>query len=336
MVYTQKPLSELVQEALSPNPNLRHVLTADMFTPDLLDQLYQRAEQLGYDVLHARRNRRIGNILQGSTMHCLFEKESTRTFMSFKMAGKHLGMSVEGTQGMTYSSEAKGESREDTFSSLSAYLPSVFVYRSAKEGAVADAAKSASVPIINGGDGSGEHPTQALLDVFTILQEVGRLNNLRIAIIGDLWNSRVARSDAILLSKFSGNHFDFISPEEFRMRDDILRLLSANGTSYDVHRSMHPTISGADIVMILRLQIERATPEQIQLVTTRPDVIERYSLRLEDAEEMRPEARIIHPLPRVDELSVDIDPNPRAAYKRQMMYGMFVRMALIEWVLGAD
>ncbi len=348
MVYARTPLPQLVSRALKPNPLLRHVITADMFTPDLIDQLFQRSLEMGYSVHHDARNRRLGNILRGRIMYRLFAAESTRTYESFGMAGAHMGMTVFGTQGVTFSSEsksgealsgtseAKGETRLDTFSSLSAFMPSLFIYRSKNIGDVAAAALTASVPIINGGDGSGEHPSQALLDLFTIQQEVGRLDNLRIAIIGDSWNSRVARSDAILLNKFPGNHIDFISPPEFRMRDDILTILRESGTSYEIHDRKFPAVSEANIVMVLRMQKERATQEQIALVTNHPEVIARYRFGPSDAAAMRPDGRILHPLPRVDELSVELDTDPKAAYMRQMHYGMLVRMALTEWVLNEE
>jgi aspartate carbamoyltransferase catalytic subunit len=196
------------------------------------------------------------------------------------------------------------------------------------------AAAVSNVPIINAGDGSGEHPTQALLDLYTIRQELGRIQDLHIVMGGDLWNGRTVRSLARLASKYPGNHFTFIAPKTFEMQPDIKAALVKANVSYQETTEVGPALKDADVVYWTRVQKERLTEKQRSYLSSDPDVHERYTLTPKEVSTMRPHARLLHPLPRVGEITTDVDADPRAAYIRQMYYGMIVRMALIEWTLG--
>ncbi len=320
---------------MSALPNApRHVLSADQFTPEIIDVLFKHADATKTNVEHERRANRIGKTLSGHILYRLFYKESTRTYESFGFAATHLGMAVLGTQSVQFSSVAKGETLEDTISTINSYLPSVIVLRSENAGDAAKAAAVSKVPIINAGDGSGEHPSQSLLDLYTIRQEIGRITDLHIVFGGDLWNGRTVRSLTKLASKFPGNHFTFVSPPTFQMQDDIKAELDAKGIKYSETTELSPALAEADVVYWTRIQKERLTPDQKTYLEKHPDIHEKYVIGREQINMMKPDARLLHPLPRVGEILSEVDSDPRAAYIRQMYYGMIVRMSLIEWTLG--
>jgi aspartate carbamoyltransferase catalytic subunit len=315
-------------------PSTRHVLSADQFEPDFIKLLFEHADATKQNVEHERRFHRLGTTLAGHILYRLFYKESTRTYESFGFAATHLGMAVLGTQSVQFSSVAKGETLEDTIRTICSYLPSIIVLRSANAGDADLAAAASSVPIINAGDGSGEHPTQALLDLYTMRQELGRITDLHILMGGDLWNGRTVRSLAKLAAKFPGNRFTFVSPPTFEMQPDIKQVLDKAGVKYAEAPDVHAALPQADIVYWTRVQKERLTDTQKDYLEAHPDTHERYTLGLPEAKLMKPGARLMHPLPRVGEIKTEVDADPRAAYIRQMYYGMVVRMALIEWTLG--
>jgi aspartate carbamoyltransferase catalytic subunit len=315
-------------------PKPRHILTADQFDPQFIGTLFEYADSTKRNVEHERRHHRIGNSLAGHILYRLFYKESTRTYESFGFAATHLGMSVLGTQSVEFSSVAKGETLEDTIRTINCYLPSVIVLRSANVGDADRAAAVSNVPIINAGDGSGEHPTQALLDLYTILQETGRIQDLHIVMGGDLWNGRTVRSLTKLAAKFPGNHFTFVSPPTFEMQPDIKQVLDQAGVHYDETTETKDALSQADIVYWTRVQKERLTAAQKAYLTAHPGTHDRYTIGTPEMKLMKPGTRLMHPLPRVGEIKTEVDADPRAAYIRQMYYGMIIRMALIEWTLG--
>jgi aspartate carbamoyltransferase catalytic subunit len=318
----------------TPTTAPRHVLSADQFDPATIKRLFDHADVQRANVEHERRHHRIGNTLAGHILYRLFYKESTRTYESFGFAATHLGMAVLGTQSVQFSSVAKGESLEDTIRTINCYLPSIIVLRSEHVGDAARAATVSHVPIINAGDGSGEHPTQALLDLYTIQQELGRVTDLHLVVGGDLWNGRTARSLVKLVAKFPGNRFTFVAPPTFEMQPDIKKLLDKANITYTETTNPHAALAEADIVYWTRIQKERLTPEQQAHLETHPETHEQYALGLPEIALMKPNARLLHPLPRVGEIKPEVDTDPRAAYIRQMYYGMIVRMALIEWTLG--
>jgi aspartate carbamoyltransferase catalytic subunit len=312
----------------------RHTLSSDQFDPDFVHKLFAHADSTKANVEHERRHNRIGTTLSGHILYRLFYKESTRTYESFGFAATHLGMSVLGTQSVEFSSVAKGETLEDTIRVINCYLPSIIVLRSANVGDADRAAAVSDVPIINAGDGSGEHPTQALLDLYTIQQELGRITGLHIVMGGDLWNGRTVRSLTKLAAKFPGNHFTFVSPPTFEMQPDIKAVLDKAGIKYTETHEVTPALAKADVVYWTRVQKERLNDAQKDYLEKHPETHQDYTLGMKQVSRMKPDARLLHPLPRVGEILTEVDSDPRAAYFRQMYYGMIIRMALIEWTVG--
>ncbi len=312
----------------------RHILSADQFDPEFIERLFARADSLKKDVEHNRRAHRLGNTLTGHILYRLFFKESTRTYESFGFAAAHLGMNVLGTQSVQFSSVAKGESLEDTIKTINCYLPSIIVMRSAQAGDAARAAAVSDAPIINAGDGSGEHPTQALLDLYTVRAEFGRMDNLHFVMGADPYHARVIRSLAVLMAKYPGNRFTFVSPAEFKLQDDIKQVLQKSGAHYEETDDLRSALKQADVVYWNRFQVERHNDNQKKYLEQHPEDFEKYSIGPKEIALLQKQARVLDPLPRVREIKTEIDSDPRAAYIRQMYYGMIVRMALIEWTLG--
>jgi aspartate carbamoyltransferase catalytic subunit len=312
----------------------RHTLSADQFDPDFIHKLFARADAIKTNVEHERRHNRIGTTLSGHILYRLFYKESTRTYESFGFAATHLGMSVLGTRDVKSTSITKGESLEDTIKTINCYLPSVIVMRSAQAGDAARAAAVSEAPVINAGDGSGEHPTQALLDLYTVREEIGRMDDIHFVMGVDPYHSRVIRSLALMAAKYPGNRFTFVSPREFRLEDDVKQALTKAGASFSETDDVAGALKSADIVCWNRFQLERHTPAQQKFIKENPDVIKEYSIGAKEIALLPKHARIIDPLPRVGEILTEVDSDPRAAYFRQMYYGMIIRMALIEWTVG--
>jgi aspartate carbamoyltransferase catalytic subunit len=227
-----------------------------------------------------------------------------------------------------FSSAIKGETLEDSIKVISSYAD-VIALRHYEQGAAARAAVVSSVPVLNAGDGAGQHPTQAILDLYTIQREVGRVAGIRVAMLGDLKHGRTVRSLCYLLAKYPGVHIDFVSPESLKIGDDITTYLTACGVSFAEHTSFEAIIDNVDVVYQTRIQKERFVTEADY---------ERYKgvyvLTVQNTTRMKPGAVIMHPLPRVDEIDPALDELPRAAYFRQVKYGLLIRMALLLEVCG--
>jgi aspartate carbamoyltransferase catalytic subunit len=311
-----------------------HILSADQFTTELIEKLFAYADDASAATTPEDRAARHGGRLAGHILYRLFYKESTRTYESFGFAASHLGMSVLGTQTVQFSSVSKGESLEDTIRTICSYLPSLIVFRSAAAGDAAKAAEASNVPVINAGDGSGEHPTQALLDLYTIKSELGKTSGLKITMGGDLANGRTVRSLVKLASKYPDNEFTFVAPPTFEMRNDITDELKAKKIIFHQTPDVVPALEGADIVYWTRVQKERITDEQAEYLKAHPDAEDAYSLGLAEVKHMPEGSKLMHPLPRVGEIKTEVDTDPRATYFKQMHYGLLVRMALIEYLLG--
>jgi aspartate carbamoyltransferase catalytic subunit len=227
----------------------------------------------------------------------------------------------------TNSSATKGESISDTIRVVSAYA-NVIAIRHYEEGAAEAASKISPVPIINAGDGSGEHPTQALADIYTIKKELGWLNGLRVALVGDLLYGRTIHSLLPMLSLYSGLTIDLISPSQLRLPLRYREYLTEKGIPFHEGEKLEGVIEQADVAYITRVQSERfASREEYDAVK---DV---YVIDAEMANRMKPEAIIMHALPRVNEISPDVDSNARAAYFRQAKNGLYIRMALLKYLL---
>jgi len=307
--------------ALSQSPTrLSHVVSSEQFDRPLLTALFERAAALE-GVRDDRLSRRI--------MASLFYEPSTRTRLSFESAMLRLGGRVLGTEAAhAFSSAIKGETLEDTIRMVSTYAD-VIVLRHDEMGAAARAARVASVPVINAGDGPGEHPTQALLDLFTIERELGRVDGVRVALCGDLRFGRTARSLALLLSLYPDVRLVFVAPDVVQVGGDILARLDERGIRYTLASQLDDVVSQVDVVYQTRVQKERFTdPHEFEQA--------RSAIRI-DATVMRrldPRAIVMHPLPRVDELATEVDSDPRAAYFRQAANGVAIRMALLELLLA--
>ena len=298
---------------------LGHVISSEQFDRPLLDRIFERASALA-----GVRDDRLAHRVMAS----LFYEPSTRTRLSFESAMLRLGGAVLGTEAAhTFSSAIKGETLEDTVRMVSTYAD-VIVLRHDQEGAAARAAAVASVPVVNAGDGPGEHPTQALLDLYTIERELGRVEGVRIAFCGDLRFGRTARSLALLLALYPGVEMTFVAPEVVQVRRDTLDRLDARGVVWRLADQLTDVLDGIDVVYQTRVQKERFTDAAEYEVA-------RTAIRI-DAALMRrlpASAIVMHPLPRVDEIAPEVDADPRAAYFRQAANGVAIRMALLEMLL---
>ena len=273
--------------------------------------------------------RRVGSfdLLKGKILASLFYEPSTRTSSSFTAAIERLGGSVIPISEVRYSSVSKGESLPDTIRTLECYAD-VIVLRHPETGSAALAAKYARKPIINAGDGIGEHPTQALLDIFTIQAELGRLDGLTVTMLGDMKYGRAVHSLARLLELFNVR-INYVSPEILRMPAEIIAELNAKGIEQHEYAALEPVLQETDVLYVTRVQKERFEDPEVY-----ESVKGSYVITPELMRGAKEEMIVMHPLPRVGEISMDFDDDPRAAYFRQMEYGLYVRMALLAMVLG--
>jgi aspartate carbamoyltransferase len=226
------------------------------------------------------------------------------------------------------SSVAKGESIADTAVTLGCYAD-VMVIRNPEVGSAAEAAAHAGIPVLNAGDGVGEHPTQALLDTFTMRQELGRLDGLTVTLLGDLKNGRTVHSLARLLTRFDDVKLNYVAPESLRMPQDVVDEVAAAGVDQSLHEQLDDVLAETDVLYVTRIQKERfADPADYEKVKGV------FVITPETLAHAKEHMIVMHPLPRVNEITVEVDDDPRAAYFRQMEYGMYVRMALLALVLG--
>jgi aspartate carbamoyltransferase catalytic subunit len=302
---------------------LRHVVESQQFSRTLLEELFARAEEI------KREPHRFMGRLAGQVMAALFYEPSTRTRLSFEAAMLRLGGQTMGTDNAReFSSAAKGETLEDTIRIVSGYAD-VIVLRHNEEGAARRAAAVSDVPVINAGDGPGQHPTQALLDLYTIRAELARIDGVRVALVGDLANGRTARSLAYLLSKFKDVRFWFVAPPQVAMRDDLKAHLDEHHVQWTETQDLDSVLPEVDVVYMTRIQKERfadpASYEEVKGV---------YRIDKEALSRMRKYAILMHPLPRVDEITPEVDGDPRSAYFRQARNGLHVRMALLDRLLS--
>lgn len=272
---------------------------------------------------------RIGtfDLLKGKILANLFYEPSTRTSSSFTSAMERLGGSVIPINEVRYSSVAKGESLPDTIRTLECYAD-VIVLRHPEVGASAMAAQYSRKPIINAGDGVGEHPTQALLDLFTIVSELGQVDGLTVTMLGDLKYGRTVHSLARLLSLYDVR-INYVSPEALRMPAEIIAELNEKGIPQEEFDTLEPVISHSDVLYVTRVQKERFDDQ-----SEYESVKGAYVITPQIMSQARDRMILMHPLPRVGEISMEVDSDPRAAYFRQMEYGLYVRMALLAMVLG--
>ncbi|MGB7592240.1 MAG: aspartate carbamoyltransferase [Terriglobia bacterium] len=304
--------------------DLHHVIEAQQFDVPTLLRLIETTREMEQVVAGGGASQ-----FHGRIMATLFYEPSTRTRFSFETAMYRLGGSVISTENAAeFSSVAKGETLEDTVRILNGYAD-VLVLRHHEVGSAKRAASVSRIPVINAGDGAGQHPTQALLDLYTIHKEIGSIDGLRIAMVGDLAQGRTVRSLTYLLSKFQNIRIYFVAPPLLKMKEDILDHLREKQVWYMEETDLDKVLPEVDVVYQTRIQKERfgdriADYEQCRGVY----VINSESLRL-----MKATAIVMHPLPRLDEIAMEVDSDPRAAYFRQAQNGLYVRMALLSMVL---
>lgn len=307
---------------------LQHFVESQQLTLPLIDYLFQKADSLASGN-HTR--------LQGKTLACLFYEPSTRTRFSFEQAMLRMGGSSISTENAgEFSSAVKGESLEDTIRVMHHYADCV-VIRHDEEGAAALAATLSNVPIINGGDGKGQHPTQALLDIYTIQKELGRLKDFRIAMVGDLKNGRTVRSLAYLLGKFEGVEITFVSPKHSGIGNDIKAYLIRHNIAFLEEDNLNSVLQKMDIVYMTRAQKERMSAEELQTQARYEKDGKMFSITLNNFPLVRSDARILHPLPKINEIKLPIsveNSDPRVAYFRQAKNAINIRMALLDLLMN--
>ena len=301
----------------------KDILSVAQFTREDLEYIFGVAEAMRTMVAH------IGtfDLLKGKILANLFYEPSTRTSSSFTAAMERLGGSVIPISEVRYSSVAKGESLPDTVRTLECYAD-VIVLRHPETGSAAIAAQYARKPIINAGDGIGEHPTQALLDLFTIREELGSVDGLTVTMLGDLKYGRTVHSLAKLLSLYKVK-INYVSPDILRMPADLIAQLKAKGMPQAEHSTLEPVLPETDVLYVTRVQKER-----FENLDEYESVKGAYIISPETLKRAKQHMALMHPLPRVGEIATEVDADPRAAYFRQMECGLYVRMALLAMVLG--
>lgn len=300
-----------------------HILSAEQFTKKELEALFASADNMRNRFETDRDG--LSQLHQGRQVTLLFYEPSTRTRLSFSHGAQHIGMRVNTTENAKeFSSAAKGETLEDTLEMMRQYRTDIVIIRHYETGIITRAAKQFSdMSIINAGDGKGEHPTQSLLDMYTIWREKGGMDDLRVVIGGDLKRGRAARSLAKILAQGKGNHIVFVSTPELQIDSEVKEYLDAHDATYELDSDPIKAVKGADVIYWTRMQDERSE--------------ERFDPFVIDAEFMKKvpkNAILLHPLPRVTEIAAEVDTDPRAKYFEQAGNGMFIRMALMDQLLG--
>ena len=301
---------------------MRHLLNPLDFSVEEIDDLLALARDIEGDLPG------YAHVCDGKKLATLFYEPSTRTRLSFEAAMLNLGGSVLGFSSANSSSAAKGESVADTIRMISCYAD-ICAMRHPKEGAAFVAAQKASIPVINAGDGGHQHPTQTLTDLMTIRSMKGRLDNLTIGLCGDLKFGRTVHSLINAMVRYPGVKFVLISPEELRIPDSIREdVLQANNIPFEEVGSLDDAIGSLDILYMTRVQKERFFNEEDYIRLKDCYILDKKKMKL-----AKKDMYVLHPLPRVNEISVEVDDDPRAAYFKQAQYGVYVRMALITTLL---
>ena len=303
---------------------MRHLMSPLDFSVKELDALFNLANDI------EKHPDKYSHVCDGKKLATCFYEPSTRTRLSFEAAMLNLGGNVLGFSEASSSSAAKGESVSDTIRVISCYAD-ICAIRHPKEGAPMVAASKSLIPVINAGDGGHQHPTQTLTDLLTIRSLHGNLNGFTIGLCGDLKFGRTVHSLIRALLRYNNIHFVFISPEELRIPDYIIDELNEQNATYEEVIKLDDVIGKLDILYMTRVQRERFFNEEdyVRLKNF-------YILTKEKMEKAKKSCIVLHPLPRVNEISVEVDNDPRACYFKQAQYGVYVRMALIMTLLGLE
>ena len=291
---------------------------------------FSREEIIGIlDLAEEFEKQPVRTLLEGKVIATLFYEPSTRTRLSFESAINRLGGKIVGFSDSSSSSVSKGETLHDTIKMVSAYSD-LIVMRHPLEGSSRFASEISSVPVINAGDGANQHPSQTMLDLYSIRKTQGSLDNLNIFMVGDLKYGRTVHSLMMAMSRWNAT-FNFISPEELKMPDEYKLYLDNIGLKYYEHIDFTDIISKADIIYMTRVQKERfSDPMEYEKVKNV------YVLRNSMLKNTKPNMRILHPLPRVNEIHTDVDSNPKAYYFEQALNGVFTRQAILCSLLGIN
>ena len=302
----------------------RHLIEPDDLTVSEIDEICALAEQMIVDPSAFQ------DVCRGKILATLFFEPSTRTRLSFEAAMLHLGGTVEGFADASYTSSTKGETLADTIRVVSSYVD-VIAMRNPKEGAALLASKYSPVPIINAGDGGHSHPTQTLTDLVTIRRLLGSTENQTIGFCGDLKFGRTVHSLVQAMCRYPNNKFVFISPQELSMPEYMIKnVLEPNKVQYTTAEKLEDVIGDLDILYMTRVQKERFFNEQDYLRLKDSYILDHEKMKL-----AKQRMIVLHPLPRVNEISPEVDDDPRAAYFKQVKFGMYARMALISKLTGA-
>lgn len=302
-----------------------NVISAKDFSKNDLENILSLASVMEGEVKMGK----IKKILEDKIIACIFYEPSTRTRLSFETAALKLGAKVISAENaMENSSAHKGETIEDTTKILCSYAD-IIVIRHPVAGTLEKASKVSTKPLINAGDGSNQHPSQGLLDVYTIKKEKKRLTNLNIGFGGDLLNSRTLKSLVPLLRLYESNKFYFISPKELELPREFIKELQENGVQFEELRSLEEKLGELDVLYMTRVQKER-----FKDISEYEKVKDLFVFKKEHLKILKPDAIIMHPLPKINEIEPEVDLDPRAAYFRQAENGLYIRMALLQYVLG--
>ena len=295
-----------------------HFIESQQLNRELISKIFSIADKL---------DEKIDNSLKGKIMASLFYEPSTRTRFSFESAMLRLGGNVITTENAReFSSAAKGETLEDTIRVMNHYAD-IIILRHYEKGASERAAAVSEIPIINAGDGAGQHPTQALLDLYTIKRELNKIDGITIAMVGDLKNGRTVRSLAYLFSKYKEIKIFFVSPQKLRIGNDIKDYLGKHNVQFREIEDLEKVIKIVDVLYQTRIQKER-----FKNVKTYMKFSGKYVITKKIANMMKPKSIIMHPLPRVDEISPEVDSLAKAVYFKQARYGLLIRMALLKFM----
>ena len=318
-----EPLSSVLEPAVETPMVGKSVITLDDLSIRQIQEMLHKAQYID------SHRKEVAHTCEGRVLATLFYEPSTRTRLSFETAMLRLGGKVIGFAGAQLASVTKGETIADTLKTVSNYVDVVAI-RHPKEGAALVASRAASVPVINAGDGGHQHPTQTLTDLMTIRRRMGRLDDLTIGLCGDLKFGRTVHSLLKTMARCKNVRFVLISPEELRVPDYIINdVLEANGIPYKETRSLEESMPELDILYMTRVQKERFFNEEDYIRLKNSYVLTKEKMGL-----AKPDMAVLHPLPRVNEIALDVDDDPRAAYFEQVQNGVYVRMALIMTLLG--
>ncbi len=303
---------------------MRHLISPLDFSVEELDKLLALAGDI------EKNPKKYSEVCKGKKLATLFYEPSTRTRLSFEAAMLNLGGQVLGFSEATSSSAAKGESVADTIQVISCYAD-ICAMRHPKEGAALVASRNARIPVINAGDGGHQHPTQTLTDLLTVKSLKGELGNMTIGLCGDLKFGRTVHSLINSLLRYENVKFVLISPKELRVPDYIIENIEAAGAEYEEVTKLEDVIGKLDLLYMTRVQRERFFNEEDYIRLKDSFILDKAKMKL-----AKDSMLVLHPLPRVNEISVEVDSDPRAVYFKQAQYGVYVRMALILTLLEVE